>query len=219
MQKNNIIAHRGFWDDNRAQNSIEAFTAALDNGFGIETDLRDCLGEIVISHDIPLDEKCLTLNQFFKLLQCYTEKGRIALNIKADGLHDLLQVELNEAIGLDQSAYVFDMSVPDAFGYKKRNIAMYGRISDVESQLVFSSYVTGIWVDDFSGNFDQLGSAKAGLENGYRVCLVSPELHGRHHLNFWSEIKHLNLHTYDTFELCTDFPADAYNFFKGSRYD
>ena len=48
-----IIAHRGFWRKKTDQNTIGAFKLALNNHFGIETDIRDQNGQLVISHDIP----------------------------------------------------------------------------------------------------------------------------------------------------------------------
>ena len=53
-----IIAHRGLWQDTKnpndksAQNTLKAFERAFEGGFGVETDLRDFAGQIVISHDI-----------------------------------------------------------------------------------------------------------------------------------------------------------------------
>ena len=36
-----ILAHRGFWNSKEERNSIVAFEKAFQNGFGIETDIRD----------------------------------------------------------------------------------------------------------------------------------------------------------------------------------
>lgn len=36
-----IIAHRGFWELEKEQNTTLAFQKSFENGFGIETDFRD----------------------------------------------------------------------------------------------------------------------------------------------------------------------------------
>jgi len=58
--------------------------------FGTETDLRDFMGELVISHDIA-DSRCMRAEDFFSL--CNEAASRqliLALNIIADGLHKRL---------------------------------------------------------------------------------------------------------------------------------
>lgn len=56
-----IIAHRGLWKHPAERNTLTAFENAFKTGFGIETDIRDCLGKIVISHglsegnEVPLE--------------------------------------------------------------------------------------------------------------------------------------------------------------------
>ena len=47
-----IIAHRGLWNSKIQQNSKEAIKNAINDGFSIETDIRDYDGaKIGISHD------------------------------------------------------------------------------------------------------------------------------------------------------------------------
>ena len=49
-------AHRGLHDDTRAENSLSAFAAAKDNGYGIELDVRLSKdGELVVHHDATLE--------------------------------------------------------------------------------------------------------------------------------------------------------------------
>lgn len=50
------FAHRGLHNDSRAENSMSAFRAAVDAGFGIELDIRLSKdGELVVYHDDNLD--------------------------------------------------------------------------------------------------------------------------------------------------------------------
>ena len=78
-----IICHRGFWSNSNKPNSIESFELAISNGFGIETDVRDFKGKLVISHDPPLGEEIY----FEDLLTIKSiSKFPLAINIKSDGL-------------------------------------------------------------------------------------------------------------------------------------
>lgn len=36
-----ILSHRGLWNKSSEQNTLEAFNLSFENGFGVETDLRD----------------------------------------------------------------------------------------------------------------------------------------------------------------------------------
>ena len=86
MKKSNILAHRGYWRDPKNRNALSALRAALEAGFGIETDIRDALGELVISHDPPRSKDAVKFECFLDLVLATKSAGRIALNIKADGL-------------------------------------------------------------------------------------------------------------------------------------
>ena len=57
--KNVMYAHRGLHNDERAENSMSAFRAAVDRGYGIELDIRLSKdGKLVIFHDDTLDRVC-----------------------------------------------------------------------------------------------------------------------------------------------------------------
>ncbi|EHZ0305119.1 hypothetical protein K4888_001154 [Campylobacter upsaliensis] len=49
-----ILAHRGFWREKKEQNSLASLAKAFEMGFGIETDLRDGGGNLLLSHDIAI---------------------------------------------------------------------------------------------------------------------------------------------------------------------
>lgn len=85
-----ILAHRGFWNTLEEKNSLKALNRAFQNGYGIETDIRDYLGELVISHNIP-DSKSPKLEE---LLSIYSEEKYdlpLALNVKSDGIQSILK--------------------------------------------------------------------------------------------------------------------------------
>ena len=84
-----ILAHRGLWREAADQNSLAALRRALVEGFGVETDIRDFAGQLVISHDPPLAGAV----PFGAFLDEYSKLGlsqMLALNIKADGLTRLV---------------------------------------------------------------------------------------------------------------------------------
>jgi len=80
-----ILAHRGWWLTDNEKNSVEAFMRAWKAGYGVETDVRDTGGQLVISHNIPTGGE-LTFDAFLKLYHDHGAGTMLALNIKSDGL-------------------------------------------------------------------------------------------------------------------------------------
>lgn len=210
MKKGNILAHRGWWVSADQKNSPEAMRKALDAGFGIETDFRDFVGQLVISHDPPQSlTGLMTAAEFLFAQKASGFEARIAVNVKADGLCTLL-VNAIVAQGLPLDEYfAFDTSVPDGLDYLKSNFPIYSRLSEYEDRPSYGHASAGIWVDSFFGDFPQVERSTALLQAGYRVCIVSSELHGRDHLKLWADIAEAGLHTNPRFEICTDFPYEA----------
>ena len=57
--KTKMYAHRGLHNSERAENSMSAFKAAVDAGYGIELDIRLSKdGKLVVFHDDTLDRVC-----------------------------------------------------------------------------------------------------------------------------------------------------------------
>lgn len=57
--KSVMYAHRGLHNSERAENSMSAFKAAVEGGFGIEMDIRLSKdGKLVVFHDDTLDRVC-----------------------------------------------------------------------------------------------------------------------------------------------------------------
>lgn len=54
------------------KNSIAAFDRSFLNSYGLETDLRDVAGGIVVSHDIA-SENCLKLEDFLSFIKSITQ--------------------------------------------------------------------------------------------------------------------------------------------------
>ncbi|MCD4526931.1 hypothetical protein [Nocardioides sp. cx-173] len=214
-----ILSHRGFWTRPEEKNGWRAFERSFEEGFGLETDVRDALGDLVVSHDPPLaGDSPVRLVDFLDLYLSSGARGKqlpLALNVKADGLCDAIDAELRSR---DISeAFVFDMSVPDMRSYLARGHAVFTRQSDVETLPAYYAESAGVWVDSFTseGWFDHklIG---AHLAIGKRVCIVSSELHGRNHRPLWDRLQAQldGLVADENLMLCTDLPRDAAHFFE-----
>ena len=214
MKRSNILAHRGYWANKAEQNSSLALNRAVDAGFGLETDVRDRAGLLVISHDPPESGSLLSAGAFFEYFAKAKADCRLAINVKADGLQKKL-LDALQANCLDQgNLFVFDMAVPDALHYLRLGVPTYTRISEYEKQPTFLDEASGVWIDSFTGGFPQVAEAQRLMQMGYRVCIVSSELHGRDHRPLWAQIIEAQLHKNPLFEICTDFPQIACDIFE-----
>tara|TARA_Y100000296_G_C5140876_1_gene240918 strand:- start:667 stop:1308 length:642 start_codon:yes stop_codon:yes gene_type:complete len=211
-----IIAHRGFWAQSSEKNTFSSFKKALENGYGIETDVRDLSGDIVISHDLPLGRE----DRLDSFLSLYGELGShtiLALNIKSDGLQEqLLNLFSKHSI---TNYFLFDMSIPDHIK-SKNDFITYCRQSEYEeiNNRVYS-FSQGVWFDLFERaiNKKDLEVIQKYIDEGKKVCIVSPELHGRDYLNDWEKIKNYLPINSNELSLCTDYPDKAEEFFYGEN--
>lgn len=206
-----VLAHRGFWKTADEKNSLCALERAFSAGFGIETDIRDYKGRLVISHNIA-DESSFALENVFDSYCSHGCPGTLALNVKADGIQDKLQALLDKYDIRDY--FMFDMSIPEQVVYRDRGFTFFTRISDIETSPVQYEDASGIWMDGFY-NTDWIDekSIAAHLKNGKKVCLVSPELHGKPYDRLWNIIKTNGLHPDENLLLCTDVPDEAVKYF------
>lgn len=216
LKRGNIIAHRGWWLRGDEKNTIEAIDRAFSSGFGVETDFRDKISEVVISHD-PADESAYSAREIFEIYMKRRSSSRIAMNVKSDGLQNGLLSIMSESHVPLRNVYAFDMSVPDSLGYLKLGIPFYTRISEYEGNPALLESAAGVWVDSFTGEFPQVAKAQELIASNHRVCLVSPELHKRDHHELWQEISRVGLHRNPLFEICTDIPQVALEFFGESE--
>jgi len=217
-----ILAHRGMWQVENEKNSVSAISKALEHGFGVETDLRDYKGEIVISHDMATAES-IPFKEYLHMARSKRLLGQgllWALNIKADGLERPLAAILQE-FDLFQESFVFDMSIPTAIQFVKNcpEIKLCSRISDVEPQVLpfFLEKSEYIWVDSFYGEKVPYDLLRQMQEAGKKIVFVSDELHRReNYREYWQSIKKSFANTEGLY-LCTDYPLEAAEFFKGRQ--
>ena len=211
-QQIQIIAHRGHWDSPTEKNSFTALKRALDSGLGIETDLRDLNGEIVVSHDPPSGE-LLTARSLFEYYVAQDCPGLLALNIKSDGLQASLK-ELIEDIGV--TSYVcFDMSVPDSLGYIRSDLPILARISDLEPVNLLLDRAEGVWLDELEIPWLNQTTLEHWFAHPGQIHIVSPELHKRDHIPLWQNIKRTLPERSPAAQifLCTDHVSEAREFF------
>ena len=211
----NILSHRGFWITEDEKNTLVAFTRSFNNHFGVETDIRDLNGNLVISHDLPCDKynDILSVEIFFELYSQIGNNLPLALNIKSDGL----QVDLNNLLNKYniKNYFVFDMSIPDTFNYLKLEMNVFARQSEYDSPAPFINQVKGIWLDEFNSHWINLDTIQNYIQKNKTICIVSPELHKRNYFKEWEDYniieKKLN---YKDMFLCTDYPDKAKLYFK-----
>jgi len=205
-----ILAHRGYWKVDTEKNRLVAFERAFALGFGIETDIRDASQGIVVSHDRPTGGE-MSLDHLLAIAASYAIPSRctLALNIKSDGIADLLEPSLARYPALD--VFVFDMSVPDMRSYILRGTPVFTRISDAEREPVWIEDSSGIWLDAFESEWYSEHEIERCLMMDKRVCIVSPELHRRPYEGLWEILKRFS--SEEKILLCTDFPEAAKNFF------
>jgi glycerophosphoryl diester phosphodiesterase len=207
-----ILAHRGYWNETVKANSWQSFVMAFEKGYGIETDFRDLNGSLVVSHDPATNENAILAADFFKLAAAYPQQW-LALNIKADGLQQML-ADYIQQYNLTHY-FAFDASVPDLYRYRAMGSTYFTRISDIEPEANLMDTATGIWLDAFAGEWYTLQTITDLLEKGKKVAIVSPELHKRPHQKLWELLSGLQAHPeYKQLLLCTDFPDEAKIYFN-----
>jgi glycerophosphoryl diester phosphodiesterase len=204
-----ILSHRGYWKKVEEKNTLQSFNYTINKGFGTETDIRDFDGRLVISHDIS-NKTSLELNSILELFK--NEQLFLALNIKADGLQNLLM----QSIKLYKltNYFVFDMSIPDTVLYINMGFNVFCRQSEFELEIPFYDEIKGIWLDAFNKTWYNSDLVGNHINNGKKVCIVSDELHKRDHLAQWQFIKSWRLKQNDNLILCTDYPEEARYYFE-----
>jgi len=207
-----VLSHRGYWKQVPEKNERPAFERSFGLGFGTETDFRDYQGSLFIAHDPPQTRPAVSAEEFFSLMATFDPSLPLAINIKADGLQTMLKT-LIEAQGIS-NYFLFDMSIPDALQSIKAGLRIFTRQSDVEPEPHLYRQAHGVWVDAFhDDSWITADVVLRHLDAGKAVCVVSPELHGRDHRDFWDRLKLDSLATHEGFMLCSDIPEAAESFF------
>lgn len=199
-----ILCHRGMWTTPHERNSPAAIAAGFEHGFGVETDVRDCRGELLVSHDPPSGDEAPLL----RLLETrHPSAGPVALNVKADGLQAPIAAAL-VAAG-DPEYFVFDMSIPDMLGYRRAGLRYFTRQSEYEPVPALYAEAAGVWLDCFETAWFDRALIAGHLDSGKQVCIVSPELHGRDQAPVWEQWRTWDVLGSPDVLVCTDLPVRA----------
>lgn len=207
-----ILAHRGCWNAEIKGNSHQALRSALEHGFGFESDLRDYCGELVISHNVA-NASCQNAEEVFRWLEEFNDQYCFAINIKADGMKEMLTESLKRH--RIKNYFTFDMSVPQMVEFQQQGLVYFTRQSEIEPVPVMYETAAGVWIDGFwSSDWITQKLLEKHIVYGKTVCIVSPDLHGRPYLDFWARLYKLEIN-FDKVMLCTDYPFEACEFFRG----
>lgn len=203
-----IIAHRGIWNKKSEGNTLKALVTALDLGYGIEFDVRDHNGKIIISHDPPQpSDRLLFLDELLSIYKRREYSTVLAINIKSDEIHGLLKKELE---GYDISNYfLFDLSIPHLLKASATGLICLNRESefeDINSQL--KKLTVGRWIDYFSK--EQMQNIDLQTNNYEYNVIVSPELHDFNCEETLDKI-YTTLINNSNYWVCTDKPEQYLN--------
>ena len=161
-----IVVHR--------RNTL-ADLAATPVSLGVEVDIRTRGDALIIHHDPFQDGE-----PFDAWLKEYRH-GLLILNVKEEGLEDRL-LALMQAHGIERFFFL-DQSFPfllrTALRGERRCAVRVSEYEPVAQALAVAHLVDWAWVDCFNTFPLSQGDAAALVKAGLRLCLVSPELHGR----------------------------------------
>lgn len=153
---------------------------------GIEVDIRYHNNDLVLHHD-PFFHHEKNPVKFEIFLKNWINKGPMILNVKCAGTEqhciDLMsQFEIRKWFFLDLSMpklkylsdLVFKKHIRDL---TSDNLSIrFSEVEPLEMIKFFRDKVKWVWVDCFSGTPTNLNSLQILKEEGFKICIVSPEL-------------------------------------------
>lgn len=202
----NILCHRGYWSDISEQNTLNAFSESTRRGYGIELDVRNKDGNLIIAHDLAEEDSLLLIDALKVIDGC---KSHVMVNIKEDSIcHEVAKLFDQ----YDIKYYLFDMSIPETVICSDNSFPFFTRLSEYETFTRLDKKSKGFWVDSFEGEWFDSELISSILNYGNEVAIVSPELHGRDFQELWSMLE--NYSNYSNISICTDFPDMANKYFN-----
>ena len=107
------------------------------------------------------------------------------------------------------------MSIPDMVSYYKNDIDFFTRQSEYERHPSIYKESDGVWLDEFNEHWIDELVIENHLKNKKKICIVSPELHGRDYQEEWQQYKGIDKEFKDEgIMICTDYPEKARRFFS-----
>lgn len=161
------IAHR--------VNTIEGLRATP-REFGVEMDVHGYGNRLVVHHDALTD--ALDLDAWLAAYQ----HAFVILNVKEEGIESRVR-EIALAHGIERF-FLLDLSVPALVKMVRAGESRVAvRVSTYESvagALALGGLAQWIWLDVFEPRLPVTADEYRALQQaGFKICLVSPELHGR----------------------------------------
>ena len=189
-------------------NSIESLNECS-LAYGAEIDVRYHNNALVLDHDPFHGNNAQQLESF---LINYELDGTLIINLKTEGIERSC-IELLQAYKI-RKWFFLDMSQPylvkfslntHEYSINRDNLAVrFSEFEPIEYALSFSGKVGWVWVDRFQETALTLSAYESLIEAGFKLCLVSPELHG-HDIKvvteYINEMSDLNIHA-----VCTKYP-------------
>ena len=155
-------------------NTIEELKV-LPKEYGVELDLRDFGNRLILQHDPFVDGE-----DFEEYLKYYNH-GTMILNIKSERIeHKVLELIKKYNI---KKYFFLDSSFPMIYLLSRdneQNIALrFSEFEAIDTILNMQGKVKWVWVDCFSKLPITKENYKLLKDNGFKFCLVSPELQGQ----------------------------------------
>jgi len=160
------ISHRVNTSEHLSRTSVD---------HGVELDLRDHGNDLVLQHD-PFQEEG---ERFSEYLRNYRH-GLMILNVKSERiewrvLDAIRDSEVQDYFFLDSS---FPM-IRQLIAKGERRIAVrFSEFEPLESALALAGEIEWVWVDCFT-RMPLNDHSYHELQKNFKLCIVSPELHGR----------------------------------------
>ncbi len=164
-----IIAHR---INNLDSESQDIFRVAD----GIEFDVRDSDGKIIVTHD-PF-----TTGQLFEDFLFYCDPSKFYIvNIKSEGIeYRILELLKEHSI---QNFFFLDCSIPMMVKlgkqYTNKLAVRFSEYESIETVKKMASLVEWVWVDTFTKIPLTQEQQEELHQLGLKLCFVSPELQGQ----------------------------------------
>jgi len=162
-----IVAHRR---STRAE--LQSTPAQL----GVEVDIRTQGSRLIVAHDPFVDGE-----DFREWILVYRH-ALLILNVKEEGLESAL-LEIMRERGISQFFFLdqtFPFLVKTARLGERRCAVRVSEYESVDTALTLSGMVEWVWVDCFTRFPLAAGDVERLRQAGMKLCLVSPELQGRH---------------------------------------
>ena len=175
----------------------------IQRDFGIEIDIRSKNNKLILNHE-PYEDG----EDFIKWLGFFHHKFLI-LNVKEEGIeNDVIKLMNQNNI---TNYFFLDLSFPSIIRLKSNEKKIAARLSQfesIETVIKLNDEVDWVWIDMIS---DTIPFSKSDYniikEQGFKTCIVSPELWGRSISSIEHVKKQIVENNYKFDAVCTKEPA------------